>query len=171
MKSLLFILCMFIAFSVQAQYKLVFRNADSSKTTTIEQKDLTRLSYNGYMNQPQEAEGVVSALTDSSISLSPHRRFLQKRPIMQTILTRDITGFRLYSKFRPTAEIIYSVAAVGITGAVAGIISSGSSSTVLIILSSAATAAVTTALKNTIFSHRIKNHLTNSWTMQLVHVD
>jgi hypothetical protein len=57
---------------------------------------------------------------------------------------------------------------VGITGAVAGIISDASSSTVVIILSSAATATVTTAMKNIFFSHRIKNYLVEGWTMRLL---
>ena len=87
---------------------------------------------------------------------------------MQTILIRDITGFRRYTKLRPTAEIIYAVASVGITGAIAGIISNASKSTAVIILSSAATATVTTSLKNVIFSHRIKNYLAKGWTMRLI---
>lgn len=169
MKCLLFILFILTSLSLQAQYKLAFTNNDSSKTITIKQKDLTRLSYNGYMNQPQEAEGKVSSVTDSSITLSPRKKFLQKKQAVQTILIRNITGFRQYSKSRPAAEIIYGVAGVGVTGAVAGIVSNGkSASTVLTILSSAATAAVTTGLKNAIFSHRIKNYLANGWIMHLV---
>jgi hypothetical protein len=168
MKTLLFSLFICIIFSAQAQYRLAFTNADSSKTVIIKQKDLARLSYKGYMSQPQEAEGNVSSITDSSISLAPRKKFLQKKRDGQTILIRDITGFRLYSKFRPAAETIYAVASVGITGAVAGIISDASSSTVVIILSSAATATVTTAMKNIFFSHRIKNYLVEGWTMRLL---
>jgi hypothetical protein len=79
MKSLLFFLCICIVFSVQAQYRLIFINADSSKTIAVKQKDLTRLSYNGYRNQPQETEGVVSAITDSSIILSPRKKIFTKK--------------------------------------------------------------------------------------------
>jgi hypothetical protein len=168
MKSILFIFVLLIAFTTQAQNKIAFTKNDSSKTITIKQKDLARLRFNGYMNQPQEVEGYVSAITDSSISLAPRKKFLQKRPAPQTILINDITGFRQYSKFRPAAEIIYSVLGVGITGAVSAIVSKGSTSTITTILSTAATGAVTTSLKNVIFSHKIKNNLAKGWTTHLL---
>jgi hypothetical protein len=90
MKTLLFSLFICIIFSAQAQYRLAFTNADSSKTVIIKQKDLARLSYKGYMSQPQEAEGNVSSITDSSISLAPRKKFLQKKltgkPYLSVIL-------------------------------------------------------------------------------------
>jgi hypothetical protein len=168
MKFILFSFFICITFSLQAQNRLVFTNSDSSQKVTVKQHDLIRLGYDGYMNQPQESEGNVSAITDSSISLSPRKKFLAKRAAGQTILVRDVTGFRKYSKFRPAAEIIYGVLSVGITGAIAAIISSSSKSTVAILLSTAATGAVTTALKNAVFSHKIKDKLANGWTLRLM---
>jgi hypothetical protein len=168
MKHLLFFVLICIAFSTQAQYKLVFNNADNSKTIIVKQKDLTRLSYDGYMHQPQEVEGNVSAITDSSISLSPHKKFLQKREPVQTVLIRDISGFRRYSKFRPGTQIIYAVASVGVTGAVSALISDVSTSFIAVLLSSAATGAVTTSMNSVFFNHKIKNYLAKGWSMRLV---
>ena len=167
MKSLLLSFFLIVSISTHAQYSLVFVKADSSKIITIKQGDLARMGYNGYIGQPQEAEGNVSVITDSSVTLSPRKKFLQKKLASQTILIRDITGFRKFSGFRPAGEIIYAIAGVGITGGVAGIISNASTSTIAILLSTAATAAITTALKNIIFSHKIKNHLGKDWTIHL----
>ena len=167
MKYFLLFLFICLTFSATAQYTLVFTNADSSETVMVSQKDLVRLSYEGYMEQQQQVEGMVSAINDSSINISPPKRFLRKRVPEQTILIRDITGFRRFSKFRPTGEIIYAIAGVGITGAVAAVISEASVPTALTFLSAAGTQTVTTALKNVIFPNRIKNLLDKGWSMRL----
>lgn len=167
MKSLLIFCCLFITLSAKAQYKLVFINADSSKTIIVKQKDLARLSYNGYMKQPQEVEGIISVVTDSTISLSPRKKLFKKRAAAQTIRTRDITGFRRYSNFRQAGEIIYGVASVGITGAVSAIISKASVPTAVTFLSAAGTATVTTAIKGVFLSHKVKNHLGKKWTIRI----
>lgn len=49
-------ICLYLFTS--AQNKIVFTRADSSSIVTIKQNDLVRLAYNGYLKQPQEAEGV-----------------------------------------------------------------------------------------------------------------
>lgn len=79
MKYYLLFIAFCITFSATAQNELVFINADSSETITVSQKDLVRLSYAGYMGQPQEMEGTVSVINDSSIHISPPRKFLKKK--------------------------------------------------------------------------------------------
>jgi hypothetical protein len=76
-----FFLTIAICWSVllPAQQKLVFTKTDSSAVVIIKIKDLVKLSYNGYMQQQQESEGRVSDLTDSSITIVPRRKFLQKK--------------------------------------------------------------------------------------------
>jgi hypothetical protein len=167
MKALLFSIALFISLSIQAQNKVVFTKADSSSIVTIKQNDLVRLAYNGYLKQPQEAEGIVTAINDSTITLSPRKKLFKKSKVGQTLYIRDITGFRLYSKFRPAGEIIYGIVGIGITGTVTAIIGGVSIPAILSFLSGGATLAVTTALKNIVLSNKIKNKLQNGWTMQL----
>jgi hypothetical protein len=76
MQYSLVLLFICVTLLVNAQQKMVFTNADSSKTITVKQKDLVRLAYNGYMQQPQQAEGFVSALNDSTITLTPRKKLL-----------------------------------------------------------------------------------------------
>jgi hypothetical protein len=168
MKPFVILLFICITITVNAQQKIVFTNADSSKTITIKQKDLVRLSYNGYMQQPQQAEGFVTALNDSTITLSPRKRLLQKRMPGQTLFIKDITGFRRYSKFRPAAEIIYGFVGIGIAGTATALVSNANLSTVLGFAAAAGTAIVTTGLRNAFFSSKIKNSLNSGWSMQLL---
>jgi hypothetical protein len=164
----LMLLFICVTLFVQAQQKIVFTNADSSKTITVKQKDLVRLSYSGYMQQVQQAEGFVTALNDSTITLSPRKRLLQKRMPGQTLFIKDITGFRRYSKFRPAAEIIYAFVGIGIAGTATAIVSKADLSTILGFAAAAGTAVVTTGLRNAFFSSKIKNSLNNGWSMQLL---
>ena len=167
MKSIVVILFVFLSLAIQAQNKIVFTKADSSSIVTLKKSDLVRLAYNGYLKQPQEAEGIVTAINDSTITLSPRKKLFKKSKDAQTLYIRDITGFRLYSKFRPAGEIIYGIVGIGITGTVTAIIGGASIPTILSFLSGGATLAVTTALKNIVLSNKIKNKLQNGWTMQL----
>jgi hypothetical protein len=164
MKSLLFILSICFALSSPAQQKLVFTNVDSSKTVIVKQKDAVRLAFNGYMNQLQEAEGIVSSINDSTITLSPKKKSIPPH----TVLIKDITGFRRYSKFRPAGKIIYAIAGVGITGTATAIVSNANLSPALGFASAAGTAAVTTGLRNAFFPSKVKNYLNNGWTMKLL---
>lgn len=150
-----------------AQNKILFTKADSSSLVTIKQKDLVRLAYNGYLKQPQEAEGIVTAINDSTITLSPRKKLFRKSKPGQTLYIRDITGFRLYSKFRPAGEIIYGIVGVGITGTVTAIIGGVSIPAILSFLSGGATLAVTTAMKNLVLSNKIKNKINDGWAVQL----
>lgn len=167
MKVFLFFMLLFGCITARAQNKVVFTKADSSNVVTIRQNDLVRLAYNGYLKQPQEAEGIVTAINDSTITLSPRKKLFKKSKAGQTLYIRDITGFRLYSKFRPAGEIIYGIVGVGITGTVTAIIGGVSIPAILSFLSGGATLAVTTALKNIVLSNKIKNRLSNGWSMQL----
>ncbi len=167
MKSSLILVCICFTLFTNAQQKIVFINADSSKTVIVKQKDLVRLAYNGYMKQQQQAEGFVSVLNDSTITLIPRKKFLQKKMPAQTIFVNDITGFRRYSKFRPTGEVIYSIVGIGISGTVTAIVSKADIPAALTFLSGAGTQIVTSGLRNVFFSSKIKNSLKNGWTMQL----
>jgi hypothetical protein len=167
MKSFLMLLFIYVTFTVNAQQKIVFTNADSSKTVTVKQKDLVRLAYYGYMKQPQEADGIVTALNDSTITLSPRKKFLQKAMPSQTLFIKDITGFRRYSKFRPAGEIIYAFVGIGLAGTATAIVSNANLSTLLSFAAAAGTSIVTSGLKNAFFSSKIKNTLSNGWTMEL----
>lgn len=164
MKSFFFFLFISVFVSVQAQQKLIFTNADSSKTITIKQKDLARLAFIGYMQQAQEAEGIVSSINDSIITLSSKKKSIAP----QRILIKDITGFRRYSKFRPAGKAIYAIAGIGITGTATAIVSNADLSPALGFAAAAGTAAVTTGLRNAFFPFKIKNYLNSGWSMQLV---
>jgi hypothetical protein len=167
MKSFVLFIVLCISFSASGQQKLVFTNPMANRSITIKQKDLVRLGYSGYMKQAQEAEGVVSILTDSSITLSPRKKFLQKARPAQVIMLRDVTGFRRFSRFRVPGEVIYAVLSVGVTGTVTAIISSSGSSAAMGFVSAAATQTFTTALRNVFFSSKIKDHLGQGWTMKV----
>lgn len=167
MRSILTMLAICFCLLANAQNKIVFTKADSSNIITIKQKDLVRLAYNGYLKQPQEAEGIVTAINDSTITLSPRKKLFRKSKPGQTLYIRDITGFRLYSKFRPAGEIIYGIVGVGITGTVTAIIGGVSIPAILSFLSGGATLAVTTAMKNLVLSNKIKSRLQDGWVMQL----
>ncbi len=45
MKIYLMVFCILTALSVQAQYKMIFTNANKNETVAIEKKALARLSY------------------------------------------------------------------------------------------------------------------------------
>jgi hypothetical protein len=166
MKSFLVILILFIGLSTQAQ-QIVFSKADSSKTVILKLKDLARFSYSGYMQQQQEIEGRTSSLNDSTVTLTPRKKILQRALPSQTIFIKDITGFRKYSNFRPASEIIYAVAGVGITGTAAALVSNANLSPVLSFVSAAATQTLTSGLRNSVLSSKIKYRLNEGWAMQL----
>jgi hypothetical protein len=168
MKTVIFSFLVLICITTSAQQQIVFTKTDSSKTVVIKLKNLVRLSYGGYMQQPQEVEGRVSTITDSTITLTPRKRLLQRiSGGAQTILVKDITGFRKYSNFRPASEIIYGIAGIGITGTVAAILSKANLSPALGFVTAAAVPIVTNGLQNIVFSSRIKNRLNNGWQMKL----
>lgn len=160
------LLCFILTAS--AQNKIVFYKNDSSKTITVAAKDLLKVAYGGYFKQPQETEGTVSLITDSTVTIAPKKRFLKKRMPSQTVYLKDITGFRKYSKFRPTGEIIYSVVSVGITGAISAIISKANVSPALNFVTAAGTSAVTGVMKNVFFSSKIKNEIGKDWSLRLL---
>jgi hypothetical protein len=166
MKSLLLLCILSIGLSTQAQ-QLVFSKADSSKTIVVKLKDLVRFSYTGYMQQLQEIEGRISSLNDSTVTLAPRKKLLQRALPSQTIFIKDISGFRKYSNFRPASEIIYAVAGVGITGSAAALVSNANVSPVLSFVSAVATQTLTSGLRNTVLSSKIKNRLNEGWVMQL----
>lgn len=168
MKFILLIALLCITFLLQAQHKLVFTQNTKGQTVEVKNKDLVRLMYNGYMQSPQEAAGFVSAITDSTVTLSPRKKLFQKKQAAQTLLIKDISGFRKYSKFRPAGEIIYGVLGIGITGAVSAIISNSSSSTVMSFVGPVATGMVTATLRNLIFSDKVKNHTSGGWSVNVV---
>ncbi len=168
MKYLFLAILVTSSIATHAQNQLVFTRLDTTKAIVLQPGDLVRLGFNGYMKQAQEADGKVTAVTDSTVTVAGRKRFLQKPVPAQTILINDITGFRKFSKARPAAEIIYGIVGIGITGTVAGVLSSRTSSKAGIILSTAATAAVTTALKNLLFPRKIKNHVPANWNVQSV---
>ena len=167
MKWLYLLLLVSLTITAKAQKEIVFSLADSSKIVTVKTKDFVKLSYNGYMSQPQETEGVVSAINDSSITISPRKKLFSKAKPSQNLMVKDITGFRRYSKFRAPGEVIYGIVSIGITGTITAIISSASVPASLSFLSAAGTQTVTTAMKNIFFSSRIKNHLKNGWQIKL----
>jgi hypothetical protein len=166
MKSLLLLCILSIGLSTQAQ-QLVFSKADSSKTIVVKLKDLVRFSYTGYMQQLQEIEGRISSLNESTVTLAPRKKLLQRALPSQTIFIKDISGFRKYSNFRPASEIIYAVAGIGITGSAAALVSNANVSPVLSFVSAAATQTLTSGLRNTVLSSKIKNRLNEGWVMQL----
>jgi hypothetical protein len=166
MKSFFVLLILIIGLSTQAQ-QIAFSKVDSSKTIIVKLKDLVRFSYSGYMQQQQEIEGRVSSLNDSTVTLSPRKKILQRAMPSQTIFIKDITGFRKYSNFRPASEIIYAVAGVGITGTAAALVSNANLSPALSFVSAAATQTLTSGLRNSVLSSKIKNRLNEGWNMQL----
>jgi hypothetical protein len=167
MKSLLLLFFISTGLLLKAQNQLIFSKLDSSKTIIIKLKDLVRFSYSGYMAQHQEVEGRISAINDSTVTLQPRKRILQRTQPSQTIFIKNITGFRKYSNFRPASEIIYSVAGVGITGTAAAIVNNANLSPALNFVSAAATQTLISGLRNTVLSSKIKNRLNNGWSMQL----
>jgi hypothetical protein len=167
MKSLLLSFLLVCSMASLAQNTVVFTKTDSSHTISIKQQDLVKLAYTGYLKQPQEAEGIVTAINDSTITLAPRKKLFKKAKSVQTLYIHDITGFRLYSKIRPAGEIIYGIVGVGLTGTVTAIIGGVSIPAILSFLSGGATLAVTTALKNVVLSSKIKNRLADGWTMQV----
>lgn len=167
MKYFIMACCLSLAFSLQAQQQLVFTNTNSSKSITINEKDLARIAYAGYMGQPQEAEGSVAAINDSTIQLMPRKKLFKKSAPAQTIMISDITGFRRYSNFRPAGEIIYGIVAIGITGTITTVIGSVSIPAALGFASGAAVGLLTSGLKNVFLSTKVKNNLNEGWTMQV----
>lgn len=168
MRQIIFIFVMFAGLSAQSQQKIVFTHAESGKTVTVKQSNLLKLSFNGYLGKQQAAEGKVTGITDSSITLNPRKKRLQRLYGEQTVLLKDITGFKRYSNFRPAGEIIYGIVSVGAAGTVTAIIASANVSTALSFLTTAATSTVTLALKNVFLPTKIKNLFNKGWTMQLL---
>lgn len=85
----------------------------------------------------------------------------------QTILVKDITGFRRYSKFRPAAEITYGAVAIGIAGTVTAVIAQADLPAALSFVTAAGTSTVTGIVGRVIIGNKVKNKLPNGWSMQL----
>jgi hypothetical protein len=168
MRLIILMLILTFSLSVQSQQKIVFTNTETGKTVTVKPNNLLKLSFNGYLQQQQTAEGKVSAITDSSVTLSPRKKIFQKLRGAQTVMLKDITGFKRYSNFRPAGEIIYGILSVGAAGTVTAVIASADVSTALSFLTTAATSTLTLAVRNVFLPTKIKNHLDKGWTMQLL---
>jgi hypothetical protein len=167
MKLFISLVLVLFTINLKAQSQLSFSKTDSSKTINIKLKDLVRLSFNGYIMQEQEIEGRVTSLNDSTITLTPRKKILQNAQSAKTIFLKDITGFRKYSNFRPASEIIYSIVGIGIAGSAAAIVSKANLSPIISFASAAGTQILSTGLKNSVISSRVKNRLNNRWVMNL----
>jgi hypothetical protein len=168
MRLIILILSLTCSLSARSQQKIVFTNAESGKSVTVKQSNLLKLSFTGYLEQQQTAEGKVSAITDSSVTLSPRKKIFQKLRGAQTVMLKDVTGFKRYSNFRPAGEIIYGILSVGAAGTVTAVIASANVPTALSFLTTAATSTLTLAVKNVFLPTKVKNHLNEGWTMQLL---
>jgi hypothetical protein len=172
MKTILLLGAIFFSVLLHAQqYNLVFTNLDSSKTVTIKEKDLVRIAYSGYIKQSQIAEGFVTNLNDSTITLIPRKKLFQKKLPRQTLFLKDITGFRRYSRFRPASEVIYGIASIGLTGAIAAIVANSNPPAALNFITPAGTQIVTSLTRNLIMSNKIKHYLPSGWQMKLVSIN
>jgi hypothetical protein len=168
MKQFFVILFAAICINLNAQQQITFTKAESSKTVIIKEKDLVRLSFKGYMNQQQVMEGYVSSVTDSSITLAPRKKLFQKIMGAQTIMLKDISGFKRFSKFRPAGEIIYGVAGVGLNGTIAAVASNANLTGAAGFAATAGTSIVTGVVKNLFLPKKIKYFLKDGWQMKLV---
>jgi hypothetical protein len=168
MRLLIVILIITFNVTVEAQQKIVFTKTETGKTVTVKPNNLLKLSFTGYLKQQQTAEGKVSAITDSSVTLSPRKKIFQKLRGAQTVMLKDVTGFKRYSNFRPAGEIIYGILSVGAAGTVTAVIASANVPTALSFITTAATSTLTLAVRNVFLPNKIKNHLDKGWTIQLL---
>jgi hypothetical protein len=155
MRLIIVILIITYSVTVEAQQKIVFTKTETGKTVTVKLNNLLKLSFIGYLKQQQTAEGKVSAITDSSVTLSPRKKIFQKLKGAQTVMLKDVTGFKRYSNFRPAGEIIYGILSVGATGTVTAVIASANVPTALSFLTTAATSTLTLAVRNVFLPNKI----------------
>lgn len=97
--SLLLLFLTVTVFLSNAQQKLVFTHAQE-KNVTVEQRDIVKFIYIGYLGQLQEVYGEVELVNDSFIRFENN----------WNVRVNDIIGFRKFSRYRnilqPTTQII-----------------------------------------------------------------
>jgi hypothetical protein len=89
-----------VTFFSYAQQKLVLTNTELKKEVVIEQNDVVKFLFLGYLGQIQEAYGKVELVTDSFVRFENN----------WNVRVKDIIGFRKFSRYRsilqPTVQII-----------------------------------------------------------------
>jgi hypothetical protein len=80
--------------SVRAQQKAVFTNNNSGKIVIVNQNDLVKLIYKGYLGQVQEIYGRVDNINDSFMRFDNN----------WTVRITDILGFRRFSRYRDVVK-------------------------------------------------------------------
>lgn len=96
-----------------AQQTLVFENIIDHKVTEINNKDLVKLEYKGYLHQTESIYGKVIELRDSIIAIQSLEKF---RNVTLKIHVKDIAGFRRFRKSRffiePTLSVAVAVSSI-----------------------------------------------------------
>jgi hypothetical protein len=168
MKHLLILIVMCISIATQAQQQLIFTNTDSSKKITVKPKDLVKLAFTGYFGQPQMAEGFVTNINDSTISLAPRKKLLAPKAMGQTIYIKDIIGFKRYSKFRQAGEIIYGIVGIGIAGTVTAIVGNANLPSAASFATAAGTSIIVGTIKSAVLPTKIKYKMSDGWQLHLM---
>ena len=96
----LFFFLLLTSFPAFCQNALKFTHLGTGEEVIIKEGDMVKLSYSGYLNQPELEENRVFMITPIDIHLS-QMAFGQVVPQTQrTVLLNDITGFRRFFKYR-----------------------------------------------------------------------
>lgn len=104
--TLLLLFVVTTAFFSSAQQKLIFTDTASHKKVVVEQSDIVKLLYIGYLGQIQQVYGKIELVTDSFVRFENN----------WSVRVYDIIGFRKFSKYRdilkPTVQIVTIVGAI-----------------------------------------------------------
>ncbi len=95
----------FLALLSIAQQKVCFYNIETKGIIEIQSGDIVKLSYSGYLGQPEVKLGMILSVQDSIIEISApsYGSGMLKTSIEDPrfIITKDITGFRKFRRSRP----------------------------------------------------------------------
>ena len=158
--------------STNAQHSLLFQNKITDKEISIEEGDLVKFNYKGYLGQKEVEYGIVFSIEDSVIEIiSPNKQGMINLGGNKTrhILTKDITGFRKFHKSRP---YLMALSSISITAGSIYLYFYIDKKTNLKFGEklglSIGTGLISTMIIKAIFPERIKNHLGEEWSLRIV---
>ena len=171
-KILACLILLLSAMALNAQQRLLFQNKISDKKISIEDGDLVKFNYKGYLGQKEIEYGIVFSIEDSVIEIiSPNKQGMISLGGYKTrhILTKDITGFRKFHKSRP---YLMTLSSISITAGSIYLYFYIDKKTNLKFGEklglSIGSGLISTLIIKAIFPERIKNHIGEEWSLKIV---
>jgi hypothetical protein len=103
-KKLLVLAFLIYSYTALAQQGIVFTFMQRGQEVLVKEGDYVKVSYSGYLGQPEMCSGIVALIRDSLVELSIMDGV--RKGELRTVAIKDITGFRKFRKSKPALQLL-----------------------------------------------------------------